>query len=118
MEKFIERLNEIYYTSGLTKTAFAKEIKTSQANVSRWLSGKNLPTIDYVYTICNVFNVSFDYLIGVENDFGVIERPEQSLKTQTMKADEMDMLKMYRILSVLEKAKVIGYIQAQYANHV
>ena len=118
MDKFNERLNEVYFTSGLTKTAFAKEINTSQANVSRWLSGNNLPTIDYVYTICNVFNVSFDYLMGVENDFGVVERGEHSLKVQTMKSDEMEMLKLYRALTIIERAKVIGYIQSQYANHI
>ena len=115
---FAEKLKELIIDSGRTAYSISKDLDISQASMSFYLNNKREPTLNVLNKIANYFQCSVDYLVGNENDFGVVERGEHSLKTQPIKADEMEMLKLYRALTVIEKAKVIGYIQSQYANHI
>ena len=66
MIKIGERIKEIRKLNNLTQTKFAKMIQTTQDSVSLWELGKSYPDIEYVVRICNVFNVSADYLLGIE----------------------------------------------------
>lgn len=45
----------------------AKELQTTDAAVSNWENGINEPKISYLKSIAVFFNVSSDYLIGLED---------------------------------------------------
>ncbi len=45
----------------------AKEINTTDAAISNWENGINEPKISYLKSIAIYFNVSSDYLIGLED---------------------------------------------------
>lgn len=38
---------------------------TNKSMISRWESGKNVPTLENAKILCMYFNVSLDYLIGL-----------------------------------------------------
>ncbi len=45
----------------------AKELNTTDAAVSNWENEINEPKISYLKAIAQYFNVSADYLLGLEN---------------------------------------------------
>jgi len=58
------RIAELRKEQGLSQRQLAKEIDTSQANLSRWEQGLNEPSIMECWKIADYFNVSIDFLCG------------------------------------------------------
>lgn len=71
MEVFYERLNELFEQKQITKYKFAQDLGVNKQTVSFWLSGTNEPKISCLKDIAVYFGVSTDYLLGLEDDFGV-----------------------------------------------
>ena len=61
-----EALKEQREKLGLTQSMVAKKINTSHQNISRWESGKILPSIDFCVKLADLYGVSLDELIGRE----------------------------------------------------
>ena len=49
---------------GLSQSMLAKKIKTSHQNISRWESGKILPSIDFCVKLADLYGISLDELVG------------------------------------------------------
>ena len=65
-----KRIKEIRTERGLTQTEFAKIIGTTQKNVSKYeLEFLDLNT-ETIILICKKFDVSADYLLGLEDETG------------------------------------------------
>ena len=62
-----ERIKEIRNESKLNQSEFGKSISVSQDTISLWEKGKSLPNTEYVILICKRYNVSADYLLGLED---------------------------------------------------
>ena len=62
------RIAELRKEKGLSQRQLAKEIGTSQANLSRWEQGLNEPSIMECWKIADYFGVSIDLLCG-RNDY-------------------------------------------------
>ena len=58
------KIAELRKEKGLSQRQLAKEIGTSQANLSRWEQGLNEPSIVECWKIADFFDVSVDYLLG------------------------------------------------------
>lgn len=58
------RIAELRKETGLSQRALAKQLATSQANVSRWELGTTEPSVIECWRIAEFFNVSIDYLCG------------------------------------------------------
>ena len=67
MTKFAERLFELREENNITMEALAYYLKVNKSTISRWERKESLPNIDYAYLIAIYFNVSTDYLLGLEN---------------------------------------------------
>lgn len=67
MKKFAERLKELRLEKNLSQSDLAREIKISAACINRWESSLRTPNIDSIVLLCKYFNVSADYLIGLED---------------------------------------------------
>ena len=61
-----EAIREQREKLGLTQSMVAKKINTSHQNISRWESGKILPSIDFCVKLADLYGVSLDELIGRE----------------------------------------------------
>lgn len=68
--KFQERIVEAIKESGYTQKSIAQILNISEGNISNWKKGINLPSIEILYKLCMILNVSADYLLGLEDDFG------------------------------------------------
>ncbi len=58
---------ELRKEAGLSQTELAKEISVSQRAISLWEEGVNEPKATYIYRLAVFFNVSSDYLLGLED---------------------------------------------------
>ncbi len=67
MKIFAERLRELRLEKGLSMKELAKELNITDATVSYWENDVNEPKITYLKSIALYFNVSTDYLLGLEN---------------------------------------------------
>ena len=67
MKVFAQRLRELRQEKGLSMKQLAKELNTTDAAISNWENEINEPKISYLFSIAEFFNVSADYLLGLEN---------------------------------------------------
>ena len=51
----------------LTQTQLAKLLNISQDSISLWERDLSLPTVDYVVELCQIFDVSADYLLCLKD---------------------------------------------------
>ncbi|MBQ8394072.1 MAG: helix-turn-helix transcriptional regulator [Clostridia bacterium] len=58
------KIAELRVNAGLSQRQLAKELGTSQANLSRWEQGLNEPSIIECWKIADYFDVSIDLLCG------------------------------------------------------
>ena len=64
MLNYGEALKEQREKLGLSQSMLAKKINTSHQNISRWESGKILPSIDFCVKLADLYDISLDELIG------------------------------------------------------
>ncbi len=65
---FGERIKELRVSLGLNQVEFGRKLPVSKQSVSNWENENILPSIDMLIKICNTYNVSADYLLGIEHE--------------------------------------------------
>lgn len=65
------KLKELRLERNLSQSQVAQAIGTSQRNIGRWENEENEPAAIYIKALSQFFGVSADYLLGLEDDFGV-----------------------------------------------
>lgn len=66
MNNFAKNLKELRMEANLTQTAFADKMGVGQNTVSTWELGTRQPDYDTLVKIAKFFEVSTDYLLGVD----------------------------------------------------
>lgn len=61
-----ERIRELRKEQNMSQSKLAKLIGTSQDTVSLWELNKSLPDITSLIAMTKIFDVSSDYLLGLE----------------------------------------------------
>lgn len=89
------RIKELRLEKNLTQSEVANAIGTSQRNIGRWENGENTPAAIYIKALAEFFCVSADYLLGLEDDFGVKTLTPMS---DDITAEEKEMIKKIRTL--------------------
>ena len=86
-----ERLQEIRRDHGDTQQSLASKLRVSKPTVQAWELGKSSPSHDMLVTICRMYEVSADYLLGLTNiDPAYVKR-----RHETLNADNLAALKSY-----------------------
>lgn len=98
------RLLELREEKNLTQQDVANAIKTSRTNIGRWEKGQNEPTANYIISLANFFEVSTDYLLGREDDFGNVSIPAPS-----MSADAQELLRIFESLDPMHREQILEY---------
>lgn len=70
MDIFVARLNQLLQENKISKYKLAKDLAVSKQAVLYWCKGINEPKISYIRQIALYFEVSTDYLLGLEDDAG------------------------------------------------
>ena len=67
--KLSQRLASLIKENNLSKRALARELNVSAMSISDWTNGKVQPTAENIYIIANFFEVSSDYLLGINDKY-------------------------------------------------
>ena len=63
-DDFGARLKEIRIKNKITLRELAKILNVNFSTISRWENDEISPSINYLKSICDYFDISADYLIG------------------------------------------------------
>ena len=66
METFGQRLKQLRQEKGIGQVALAKELGVGKSIVSLWEKDECEPTLSKLVSLAKFFNVSIDYLAGLE----------------------------------------------------
>ncbi len=53
--------------AGLSQAQLAKKLSVTRSSVNAWEMGISIPTTQYVVELSQLFHVSSDYLLGLDN---------------------------------------------------
>lgn len=70
MEQLGKIIKELRLSKELTLDGLGKLIGTSDTAIINWEKGINEPKATYIKELANIFNVSSDYILGIEDEFG------------------------------------------------
>ena len=70
MTMFQLRLRELRKEKGLTQDVLAEQLGTKGDSIYSWEKGRSEPSIATLCNICRIFEVSADYLLGLEDETG------------------------------------------------
>ena len=65
--KFNERLKEIRRESGYVQKDIYERLQVSPNCYASWEQGRTQPDIENIKKLCKIFEVSADYLLGLED---------------------------------------------------
>lgn len=80
MEIFAIRLNKLLEENKITMYRLAKDLGCSKSMVINWRYGLNEPRASEVARLAVYFDVSSDYLLGLENENGEKVSPDDVKK--------------------------------------
>ncbi len=66
MSKFSERLKELRIDNNLSQEQLAKAVGLSHTAIVYWENGQRVPNANAVIVLAEYFEVTTDYLLGVE----------------------------------------------------
>lgn len=70
---FGDILKKLRQDNNLTQEELAKKINNSRSNIANYENGKNMPSVEVLERLSEIFNVSTDYLLGKSD----IRNPEE-----------------------------------------
>lgn len=72
-------LKKIRLDNNLTQEELAKKIDTSRSNIANYENNKNMPSIEILDKLSEIFNCSTDYLLGKSDIKNIDDLKEQDL---------------------------------------
>lgn len=65
-EMIAERIKFLRESNNLTQSELARKLGITRSSVNAWEQGISVPSTQYVVELARLFNVSVDYLLGVD----------------------------------------------------
>ena len=106
-------------TYGITQVQLAEEAGISRSVISQYESNLVEPTATVVAKLALALNTSTDYLLGLEDDFGIkvdskelIKRPDYDITDKQL----TDFMKLFKVMTEVQKAQVLGFVIGMLEN--
>lgn len=106
-------IKSLRLSMGKTQDEIAKSAGFEQSLYAKWEADKSLPGAENLVRLANVFNCSVDYLLGREQEDGLIVIDNSS---NTLSDVEQHIIEVFRMLTNRNKIKAVGYIDGIYAG--
>ena len=65
--RFCERLKSVRLENGMTQKDVYEKLGVSANGYASYEQGRTEPNIDTIIKLCKIFDVSADYLLGIED---------------------------------------------------
>ena len=66
-----DRIRFLREEKGMTQTELSKKLGISRSGVNAWEMGISVPSTQYIVELSNVFKVSTDYLLGMDENASI-----------------------------------------------
>ena len=112
---FGNRLKELRLLDNLTQDELAKIVNTSRSNIANYENNKNMPSKKILVKMCEIFNCSMDFLIGLTSEVKTAKRftdKKQSRLEQILElVNGLNIQEANYLIKQLNKAKI--YIEKE-----
>lgn len=102
------KLRKIRKELGLSQKELSLKLNVSPTNIYNYEIGRTEPSIEVLIKLADILNVSIDYLVGREDDYGIIQSGISSTLTKT----QTELLRVFNLLSMEDQHQVIGFAKA------
>lgn len=96
----------------ITQAELAKKLNIRQTTVSSWENGVSVPDYPTLIKLADFFEVSTDFLLGREDDFGIVQSQSAA---PALDKDEQELIENFRELNRLQKQKILAYTEGMLA---
>lgn len=103
-------LYELRVERGVSQKELAEAIGVSQSTIAKIEVGRNEATASTIRKLASYFNISTDYLLEIEDDFGV-RVDDKEKKPDTLSAEERRLLEGYREINAAGKKLVMQTVE-------
>ncbi len=110
MSGFSTILKELRTERSLSQKDLAEKLNYTQSNISEWEKGTVEPKAAALIALSAYFDVSIEYLLGLEDDFGV-RVDDKEKKPDVLSAEERRLLEGYREINAAGKKLVIQTVE-------
>lgn len=100
---FSEKLKELRKKKGLTQKKLAELLDCDQSMITRWERNECQPTGNIIKQTAIIFDVSTDYLLGIEDDFS---ENVNHVVTAGLNDKEAEIIKNYRLSNDVGKTAI------------
>lgn len=111
---FAERLRELRIEKNLTQDELAQATALSHGCIAMLETNKRAPSGSTVIALAEFFEVTTDYLLGLEDEIGVKKYSAPMKKTAELSPDGKDLLDMFNALAPEYKAQILEYTRYFY----
>ncbi|MBQ2714834.1 MAG: helix-turn-helix transcriptional regulator [Clostridia bacterium] len=106
-----KKIKDLRLEKGLKQKDVASAINIATNTLSQFENNKGRPSLEVLSLLADFFEVSVDYLIGREDDFGNIVVSSQSTD-QNLSLNEKEMLESFKHLSLFEQDSILVQVKA------
>ncbi len=97
------RLKELRSKRKISQQKLAMDLSISQASISKYEKGIAELDINMLIRMANYFHVTVDYLLGRTDE-------TSSYHSEMLSAEEINLLREFRMMSEQDKAKTISFM--------
>ncbi|MBO5328638.1 MAG: helix-turn-helix transcriptional regulator [Clostridia bacterium] len=101
-----ENLKQLRIDSGLTQYELAKNLNIGQSTIVGYEKGDREPTITNISRYAKYFGVSIDFIVGLEDDFG-IKKTDGAVAPSAYSKEEQKIIEDYRRLNYMSKKLIL-----------
>ena len=101
----LEKIMQLMQEKKLSARQFEIQTQIAAASIQAWKSGKAKPSLDAVIKIAQYFNVSTDYLLGINTKAVILPQDHKQLISYYDQCDEID------------KVRILAYAEAVAENN-
>ncbi len=107
-----KNLSELRKRKKYTQLDLAEQLKYSDKTISKWEKGESLPSIEILYTLCNLYGITLDYLVQE----GTYEEKKKYLKHDKSKINKIMILLLS--ISLIWFLILISYVYPYVMIHI
>ena len=109
----MNKIKELRESHNILQSELARVLKVNQGSISNWENHKSSPNEKNLIDIANFFNVSVDYILGLNFD------SDHFNFNPDLNDDEKELLFIYRNISAKDKRAVLSVIRTyEYKLHM
>ena len=124
LQRIGQKISSLRKEQHMKQNELADTLFVTHQAVSKWENGKSIPSIEVMYELTKLFNVSIDYLLDdseiMDDDYETLLRnyPREAIIREMLQKEalEEEMNKIFYLLNATERKRIIDQLIHQFFN--